>query len=164
MKAFDDILQMIADAKGSYDSYSPAAFEELCNLGRKVIQEAYDSKETRNRKFNQHDAYAFAIYYDGKEIHREYLEPEMSKGEIYGAETGEETGRKAVNKFIDAYTAPVGKKLTLLVVNGLSYSRQQEEGYNPRGAMDRYRILSQTLDSLDEAAELFKGNVELINL
>lgn len=164
MKAFDDILEMLARAKGSSDSYSPVAFEELCTLGRKIIQEAYDSKETRNRKFNQHDAYAFAIYHDGKEIHREYLGTEMSKGEIHGAETGEETGRKAVDKFIDTYTAPAGKRLTLLVVNGLFYSRQQEEGYNPRGAMDRYRILSQTLDSLDEAAEIFKGNVELINL
>lgn len=164
MKAFDDILRMLAEARGSSDSYSPAAFDELCALGRKVIEEAYNSKETRNRKFNQHDAYAFVIYYDGKEIYREYLNPEMSKGEIYGAETGEETGRKAVNRFIETYSPPAEKKLTLLVVNGVFYSRQQEEGYNPRGAMNRYRILSQTLDTLDAAAARFKGNVELINL
>ena len=103
------------------------------------------------------------MYYDGTLIGgtKGYLGPQKSTApaEIDGESV---RGRDAVNRFLDSYSAPKGRRLTLLVVNAMSYSQEQEMGLAPMRR--KYRILSQVSTTLNSISAELKGKVEMINL
>lgn len=168
MKAFDNIKKTLGDMAessgvGAKVSADNPDVKKLCSYGQEIISEAYRTKDTKNRRYNQHDAYGYAVYYDGYEIPdtRGYLGGEMSKGAV--RLNGEELrGRSEVDRFLDSYVAPTGRKLTLLVVNAMFYSQMQENGVAP--LTTKYRILSQMISKLNDISIQMHGSVRLVNM
>ena len=168
MNAFDNIRKMVSDTTKSSNTRLKVSadnpdVQKLCSYGKEIISEAYRTKETKNRRYNQHDAYGYAVYYNGDEIPgtRGYLGSEMSKGAV--RLNGEDLrGRSEVDRFLDNYIAPTGRKFTLLVVNAMFYSRMQENGVKPLAT--KYRILSQMISKLNDISVQMHGSVRLINM
>lgn len=164
MRSIDRIIRKVEDYGINFIPVSDSELvKRLVKAGRKIISDAYSSKETNNVRYNQHDAYGYAVYYDGKEIPgtRGYLGAAMSKKAV--KLNGKEwRGREAVSRFLDEYPAPEGNYVTLVAVNAMFYSEMQEKGVAPMH--HAFRILSQTFNQLDELkAELEdKYNVKLI--
>lgn len=151
MRCFDKVIAKVKDIRDLFlpTSESPLVFE-LMVAGDNIINEAWESKETGNILYNQHDAYGYAVYFDGKEIAgaRGYLDTELSKEGAEYSETVTIKGRDAVNDFLDGYEAPTGDIFTLVTVNAMWYSEEQELGLTKSRA--EYAILSQTFYRLDE--------------
>nr|DAE42648.1 MAG TPA: hypothetical protein [Caudoviricetes sp.] len=164
MQSIENIMRRVAEFQEKFSPTSQSEIvQRLMNAGRTIIEDAYATKDTNNVRYNQHDAYGYAVYFDGKEIDgtRGYLGAEMSqrpvklKGTLW-------YGRKAVDRFLDSFLAEEGNVVTLVAVNAMFYSEMQEKGVSP--LRRSYRILSQTFNQLEELkAELEeKYNVTLI--
>lgn len=98
MRCFDKVIAKVKDIRDLFlpTSESPLVFE-LMVAGDNIINEAWESKETGNILYNQHDAYGYAVYFDGKEIAgaRGYLDTELSKEGAEYSETVTIKGRDA---------------------------------------------------------------------
>lgn len=150
MYSIDGIISRVEEYR---QKFLPNADSELVQrlmaAGENIITEAYDTKDTNNVRYNQHDAYGYAVYYDGSEIQgtRGYLgaalskKPVKLKGELW-------YGREAVDKWLTAYKAPSGNVVTLAAVNAMFYSEIQEKGAYTLKRV--YKILSQTFDQFEE--------------
>lgn len=126
----------------------------LCSKGLEIIEAAYASKETKDDRYNQRDAYGYAVYYEGMEVTRGYLDGEWSNGPARinkASDVGGKTGRQEVDEWLSSFVPPsLPRTYHLVVVNAMWYSEMQEAGTAPlRGS---YKILSQLFYKLDELA------------
>lgn len=142
---------------------SSQTLEDLRKLGKSIITEAVRTRDTGNVLHNQHDAYAYSIYYNGQELTEEryFLQPEMTTGPAHPDGI---SGREASARFFSEFKAPTGNKLTLLVVNAMSYTYWQENGLVHNSVGWRFRVLSQEISQADDYARKHNGKVELIGM
>lgn len=149
---------------GSSGSGAAAASEQdmvrrLIEEGERIISEALFSRDTKNYLHNQHDAYGYAVYYDGKMIPGAigFVGEEESKKPWRGGQP-EGRGRDLVMDFLENYDAPAGPRYTLVVANAMPYSMWQEKGLVP-GVNRRLRILSQMTGELNSLARELNGKL-----
>lgn len=129
----------------------------LAKQGAKIIKRAAETKDTRNRKKNQLDAYGWCVYYGGRKMKQGYLTPnrtaEVMHNEWKSKGIPKSFGRDDVQIFFDQYK-PESNGFILVCVNAVFYTTLQE---NPRGAQTKYRIISQVAGDMQNIAEQFKG-------
>lgn len=161
MDGFDDIIRQVGDFRSRFEPVANSEIvRRLMDAGRSIIEEAYATKETGNVRYNQHDAYGYAVYYDGAEIPgtRGYLGGEKSTRPVrYRGKSV--SGRSEVDSFLGSYKAKGGDCLTLVAVNAMFYSEIQEKGaYTLKRS---FRILSQTYYRLDELKQGLKADYDI---
>lgn len=164
MRGIEGIMREVSEFQEKFlPSSESEVVQRLMDAGRTIITEAYATKETNNVRYNQHDAYGYAVYFNGEEISgtRGYLGAEMSvrPARLKGKDW---RGRRAVDDFLSSFSASEGNVVTLVAVNAMFYSEIQEKG---AGTLRRsYRILSQTFDQLEELKKELedKYNVTLV--
>lgn len=146
-------------AAGRANAAGKAIVEELCREGQRLIEEAYDFKETEDKLYNQRDGYGYAVYHNGKLVEGTmgFLDGEMSK-RAWRKGYPKGRGRDLVTDYLRNYSAPE-RGYTLVVANAMPYSMWQEKGLVPT-VMRRYRIMSNITGELEELALRFKGKVE----
>ncbi len=131
-----------------------AILDYLEKEGQDIIDEAYRTKDTGNVSYNQHDAYAYAIYYYGRLMRKGYAEGGvMSTGTHRGwakMNYPDGTGREYADGSIDAYKASTKAPFTMIVLNGIYYSNIHERKWD-------FKILSQEADRLEILAKTLKG-------
>lgn len=158
MDGFDDIIRQVSDFRSQFEPVAGSEIvRRLMDAGRSIVEEAYATKETRNIRYNQHDAYGYAVYYDGAEIPgtRGYLGSEMSTRPVkYRGKPV--SGRPEVDSFLGSYKAKNGNFLTLVAVNAMFYSEMQENGAHT--LTRSFRILSQTYYRLDELQQSLEAD------
>lgn len=174
-KGFDlisDYLKLFAEGK-----FRNKELEETLMLeADSIVEEAYKTKDPNNRTMNQHDAYYWALYFNGELIECISRPPlatipsgmiEDDEGTLipYGSDQyhyyGIEQAAEAIRKF-----TPPQKGYTLLIGNAMWYSVIQERGlkYSRDNGDTRYQVLSQTKYRLSELADKYHGIVTLINM
>lgn len=128
----------------------------LAEQGDKTIRKAARTKDTKNRKKNQLDAYGWCVYYNGAEKKRGYLTPGQTAIMPHNAWRakgyGKTFGRDDVQFFFDGYK-PQSNGFILVCVNAVFYTTIQEKG----GAQRAYRIITQIAGDMTAIASQFKG-------
>lgn len=129
----------------------------LAKQGDKIIKRAAATKDTRNRKKNQLDAYGWCVYYGGKKMKQGYLTPnrtaESPHNDWKNKGYGETFGRDDVINFFKDYK-PESNGFILVCVNAVFYTTIQETG----GAQTKYRIISQVASDMQNIGAQFKGS------
>lgn len=131
----------------------------LAQEGDRLAKQALASKETKNRSFNQADAFGYVVYFNKKAVRKGYASPtpmsnSVHKGwETVGITAG--TGREWLDEFIESWI-PENMGFVLIVVNAAFYSSIQEQG---RGTLKRnYQIVSQLWGEMENIQKQFKGS------
>lgn len=124
----------------------------LAGQGKKIIHDAIQTKDTRQRTQNQNDAYGWAVYYNGREMRRGYWTsaPQANEKRNGWANAGINPGygREDLVKYLDEYK-PKSNGFQLIVVNAVFYTAIQEAG---RGRLKhKYRIITQEFSNMAEA-------------
>lgn len=124
----------------------------LAGQGKKIIHDAIQTKDTRQRTQNQNDAYGWAVYYNGREMRRGYWTsaPQANEKRNGWANAGINPGygRKDLVKYLDEYK-PKSNGFQLIVVNAVFYTAIQEAGGGR--LKHKYRIITQEFSNMAEA-------------
>lgn len=124
----------------------------LAAQGERIIHDAVQTKDTRQRTQNQNDAYGWTVYYNGKEMRRGYWTsaPQANKKrngwESAGIESG--YGREDLIQYFRDYK-PKTTGFQLIVVNAVFYTGILEKGGG--GVKRRYRVITQEFANMSEA-------------
>lgn len=129
----------------------------LAKQGDRIIKRAAATKDTRNKKKNQLDAYGWCVYYGGKKVKQGYLTPNRTAEQMHNEWKSKgipkSFGRDDVQLFFDDYK-PESNGFILVCVNAVFYTTIQETG----GAQKKYRIISQMAGEIQNIADQFKGS------
>lgn len=131
----------------------------LAGQGKRIIHEAVQTKDTRQRTQNQNDAYGWAVYYNGKEMRRGYWTSAPQANEkrngwgAKGISSG--YGREDLNRYFDGYK-PKTNGFQLIVVNAVFYTSILEKGGG--GVKRKYRVISQEFSSMENVGSKFKDS------
>ena len=124
----------------------------LAGQGKKIIHDAIQTKDTRQRTQNQNDAYGWAVYYNGREMRRGYWTsaPQANEKRNGWANAGINPGygREDLVKYLDEYK-PKSNGFQLIVVNAVFYTAIQEAGGGR--LKHKYRIITQEFSNMAEA-------------
>lgn len=124
----------------------------LAGQGKKIIHNAIQTKDTRQRTQNQNDAYGWAVYYNGREMRRGYWTAAPQANEKRngwsGAGIDRGYGREDLVKYFDEYK-PKSNGFQLIVVNAVFYTAIQEAGGGR--LKHKYRIITQEFSNMAEA-------------
>lgn len=124
----------------------------LAGQGKKIIHDAIQTKDTRQRTQNQNDAYGWAVYYNGREMRRGYWTsaPQANEKRNGWANAGinPSYGREDLVKYLDEYK-PKSNGFQLIVVNAVFYTAIQEAGGGR--LKHKYRIITQEFSNMAEA-------------
>ena len=124
----------------------------LAGQGKKIIHDAIQTKDTRQRTQNQNDAYGWAVYYNGREMRRGYWTsaPQANEKRNGWANAGINPGygREDLVKYLDEYK-PKSSGFQLIVVNAVFYTAIQEAGGGR--LKHKYRIITQEFSNMAEA-------------
>ena len=124
----------------------------LAGQGKKIIHDAIQTKDTRQRTQNQNDAYGWAVYYNGREMRRGYWTsaPQANEKRNGWANAGINPGygREDLVKYFDEYK-PKSNGFQLIVVNAVFYTAIQEAGGGR--LKHKYRIITQEFSNMAEA-------------
>lgn len=146
--------------------------EYLAKNGQNIVNEAYWSKEAKDRSGTMHDAYGYAVYYNGRIVRKGYaaggqMSSEVHKGwPKYGIPA--DTGRGYLESFFESYRSEVKQKgFVLVCVNAAYYSQILEDGAQARPSRQiatKYRIISQISDEMYDFKRIFKdANISVIS-
>lgn len=128
----------------------------LAKKGDEIIRKAAATKETRNKKQNQLDAYGWCVFYGGQKKKQGYLTPGRTATVMHNDWPNKgipkSYGRDDVMLFFDEYK-PESNGFVLVCVNAVFYTTIQETG----AAQKKYRIISQIAGDMDNIAAQFKG-------
>lgn len=144
-----------------YDMYYKQVIDALSKEGERLATEAYKTKETKNRTFNQADAFGYAVYHNKDLKAKGYAKPtrqatKMHKG--YGSiPTG--YGRDWLDSYLLNFK-PESDGFVLVVLNATYYTKFLEEGTN--AAKRKFAVISQIYDKMDELAIKGRGTLTLI--
>ena len=140
------------------DLYIDKMVRYLAKEGARLAKRAADTKNTKNRTFNQEDAFGYVVFYDGKVKSKGYANPtpKAEKGhkgwDAIGIPDG--SGREWLDDFMQTWK-PESRGFVLIIVNAAFYSVIQEE---KRGAVQSdYRIISQLKDDMNDLGKKFRG-------
>lgn len=124
----------------------------LAIQGKRIIHDAIQTKDTRQRTQNQNDAYGWAVYYNGKEMRRGYWTsaPQANEKRNGWVNKGINPGygREDLVKYFDEYK-PKSNGFQLIVVNAVFYTAIQEAGGGR--LKHKYRIITQEFSNMTEA-------------
>ena len=124
----------------------------LAGQGKKIIHDAIQTKDTRQRTQNQNDAYGWAVFYNGREMRRGYWTsaPQANEKRNGWANAGINPGygREDLVKYFDEYK-PKSNGFQLIVVNAVFYTAIQEAGGGR--LKHKYRIITQEFSNMAEA-------------
>lgn len=124
----------------------------LAGQGKKIIHDAIQTKDTRQRTQNQNDAYGWAVYYNGREMRRGYWTSTPQANEKRNGWTNAGInpgyGREDLVKYFDEYK-PKSNGFQLIVVNAVFYTAIQEAGGGR--LKHKYRIITQEFSNMTEA-------------
>lgn len=124
----------------------------LAGQGKKIIHDAIQTKDTRQRTQNQNDAYGWAVYYNGREMRRGYWTsaPQANEKRNGWANAGINPGygREDLVKYFDEYQHK-SNGFQLIVVNAVFYTAIQEAGGGR--LKHKYRIITQEFSNMEEA-------------
>lgn len=124
----------------------------LAGQGKKIIHDAIQTKDTRQRTQNQNDAYGWAVYYNGREMRRGYWTSAPQANEKRNGWTNKGIspgyGREDLVKYFDEYK-PKSNGFQLIVVNAVFYTAIQEAGGGR--LKHKYRIITQEFSNMTEA-------------
>ena len=124
----------------------------LAGQGKKIIHDAIQTKDTRQRTQNQNDAYGWAVYYNEREMRRGYWTsaPQANEKRNGWANAGINPGygREDLVKYFDEYQ-PKSNGFQLIVVNAVFYTAIQEAGGGR--LKHKYRIITQEFSNMEEA-------------
>lgn len=138
--------------------------EYLAKNGQSIVNEAYWNKEAKDRSGTMHDAYGYAVYYNGRLVRKGYaaggqMSSEVHKGWPKHGIPGD-TGRGYLESFFEDYRNEVKSKgFVLVCVNAAYYSQILEDGAQARPSRQiatRYRIISQISDDMYDFKRIFK--------
>lgn len=139
----------------------------LAQKGQEIVNEAYWSKAAKDQSGSLHDAYGYAVFYDGKLEKKGYaaggqMSSEQHKGWAKH-NISPDTGRGYLESFFESYKRQVSKKgFCLICVNAIYYAQILEDGAQGRPKRQistRYRIISQVADEMRDLNKVFKGAV-----
>lgn len=123
----------------------------LAGQGKKIIHDAIQTKDTRQRTQNQNDAYGWAVYYNGREMRRGYWTSAPQANEKRNGWTNAGInpgyGREDLVKYFDEYK-PKSNGFQLIVVNAVFYTAIQEAGGGR--LKHKYRIITQEFSNMEE--------------
>ena len=140
--------------------------------GQKIVNNAYWSKEAKDRSGSMHDAYGYAVYYNGKMMKKGYAAGGRMSSEVHHGwiKRGipDDTGRGYLESFFEDYATEVKSTgFVLVCVNAIYYAQILEDGAQARPSRNistRYRIISQITDEMYDLQKIFKNaNVSLIS-
>ena len=119
-KFIEDCSAFIQDLR-KYSREEYAVY--LSDIGKRMLQNAYDEKTFDNETYNLADSYAWALYYDGSLVNYGFLTPqERATEDKYG-----EYGRPVVLDFIrSGYTATTRGGYELIFVAAMFYGKYLE--------------------------------------
>lgn len=123
----------------------------LAGQGKRIIHDAIQTKDTRQRTQNQNDAYGWAVYYNGKEMRRGYWTSAPQANEkrngwsAAGIERG--YGREDLVEYFRDYK-PKTTGFQLIVVNAVFYTSLLEKGI---GVKRKYRVITQEFSNMADA-------------
>ena len=124
----------------------------LAGQGKKIIHDAIQTKDTRQRTQNQNDAYGWAVYYNGREMRRGYWTsaPQANEKRNGWANAGINPGygREDLVKYLDEYK-PKSNGFQLIVVNAVFYTAIHEAGGGR--LKHKYRFITQEFSNMAEA-------------
>lgn len=142
-------------------------FDAIADEGQKIIDRAAATNTTRLRTGNMKDAYGAALYYKGQRVRTRYVnDSPQSRERHHGwAKHGipDATGREYLNKFFDTYRPK--SNLELVCVNAAYYSGILEDGAQARprrNVATKYKIISQTMSSMQQLARKWGGKLTII--
>lgn len=154
-----NIREAIAKAKSSRKNGNKgqeAFLDELAAKGSELIEEAERTRDCGNVSYNLHDAYGYAVYYNGKLMRDGFLKDGVwskyaHKG--YGIYPSG-TGREYAADVLDFYKPPI-KGYSLIVFNAAFYTSFLEDGV---GLLKRkYQVISQIATSAEQYASKVGG-------
>lgn len=126
--------------------------------GKKIIENAQNSKDVGNDTFNQHDAYGAAVYYNGELKRFASLDSKSIRDHhgstYYNIPAG--TGEEWADMFLKEYEPP--KKGFALVCFNAAYYSVIQETYT-------YRIISQEYTDMEKILKHFpkrSGRIEVL--
>ena len=132
----------------------------LAEDGLRIITEANNTKQTKNRTYNQRDAYAYAVFFYGKMVAKGFLSGgQLSTGTHRGwvkHNYPDGTGREFADDAINSFTANPRIAYTLICLNGAFYSKILEGGEQSLYG-GKFKIMSQMADEMDILAKKYKG-------
>lgn len=122
---------------------------DLSSYGNKFINDAYNSKKWKNRTFNLHDSFGYAVYEDG------ILK---KKGYIGSAEATEsnkgQSGRQSIDDYFNGYKS--NSLFELVIAVSMSYGKSLEMGETPTGKV--YKVISQVFSDVSNLSNDIKGS------
>lgn len=158
MKAISDMLDMLGQYRKP-QGYDQKLYLRLCDLGREIITEAWETKDPGNDLYNQHDSYAYAVFYRGEMLTMEFLPDVRSEGmsDPYEGHPEGITGRQAASEYMEVVRDKLPKSagLILVCVNGMFYSRTQEASSDKK---HKHHVLLQTQVMMELFTSKVKGS------
>lgn len=140
-------------ARNTKSEYVNAYIDELSKDGQRLINEAYNTKTTQNRKYNEHDAYVFGVYYNGNLMKYGFVGGKMAIKEANGwAKAGITPfyGRDVAEDAIHSYKPKLTRGFALVILVTTFYSAINEN----KG----YKIISQAVSDLSSLTRKYKGS------
>lgn len=135
-------------------------FDKLILEGLRIINYAARTKDTHADTNNMTDAYATALYYQGKRVRTRYYAPIPDSTGIHKGwpkhhiQAG--TGRGYLRTFFNNFK-PSTNGLCLICVNVIYYSSILEAG-KQGGMGHKYHIISQISGEMTKLQSMFKGS------
>lgn len=153
-----NIRDVLAKAIKSGKEGNANILDRLASKGSNLIEEAYKTghgssdEQWKNESYNMHDAYGYAVYYNGKMKRSGFLKDGvLSRHSHKGYKSYPSgTGREYVENLIKDYK-PSKKGYSLIVFNAAFYVTYLEDGV---GLLQRkYQVLSQIAGDMEKIAE-----------
>ena len=144
-----------------YDTYYEQVIEYLAKEGERLATEAYKTKETKNRTYNQADAFGYAVYHNKELKAKGYANPAQQAARMHKGYGSIPTGYG--RDWLDSYLLnfkPESDGFVLVVLNATYYTKFLEEGTN--AAKRKFAVISQIYDKMDELAIKGRGTLTLI--
>lgn len=141
--------------------------DKLSKKGTSIIQKAYETKGTKDRTYNQHDAYTYGVFYKGKLVKQGYLVGGQMSTRVHGGWPKHNypsgTGKEYADDAMKALEGQIGRDgFALVVMNPIYYTKILENGaQSPAGV--KYQIISQMYDEMEMFAKEIKGTVRQFN-
>lgn len=141
--------------------YLNKIFDSLIAQGYRIMKNAAKNNDTMARTYNMDDAYATAVYYQGKRVRTRYLNPTPESTEIHKGwkkhhiQAGR--GRGYLETFFGNFK-PTTDGISLIVVNVIYYTSILEQGKQTPNGGRHYKIISSISADMTELEEKIKGS------
>lgn len=149
------------------ERYEKDMVKYLSQKGQDIIDNAYRSKEAKDRSGNMHDAYGYAIFSRGQLVKKGYASGGVMSSKVHKGwakhDIPADTGRGYLDSFFEEFKTRVSPKgFVLICVNAVYYASILEAGAQGRPHREistKYRIISQIGNKVYDIRKFFPDAV-----